>query len=61
VIEQSKEGYCLALRQTRVMIRTDTPKSQPWVRFLLRALQQRMKRPKKVEQDKIVLTILPEL
>jgi Fic family protein len=62
VIEQSKEGYYLALCQTQVTIRTDAPNWQPWVLFFLRALQQQMKRlAKKVEREKIVLAALPEL
>lgn len=62
VIEQSKEGYYLALRQTQGTIRTDKPDWQPWVRFFLRALQQQMKRlAAKVEREKIVLAALPEL
>jgi Fic family protein len=62
VIEQSKEGYYLALRQTQVTIRTDAPNWQPWVLFFLRALRQQIKRlAKKVEREKIVLAALPEL
>lgn len=62
VIEQSKEGYYLALRQTQVTIRTDAPNWQIWVVFFLRALQQQMKRlAKKVEREKIVLATMPEL
>jgi Fic family protein len=62
VIEQSKEGYYLALRQTQGTIRTDTPNWQPWVLFFLRALQQQMKRlAKKVEREKIILSAMPEL
>ncbi|HEX4006431.1 MAG TPA: DUF977 family protein [Acidobacteriaceae bacterium] len=62
VIEQSKEGYYLALRQTQVTIRTDAPNWQPWVMFFLPALQQQMKRlAKKVEREKIVLAAMPEL
>lgn len=62
VIEQSKEGYYLALRQTQGSIRTDSPNWQPWIIFFLRALQQQMKRlAKKVEREKIVLSALPEL
>ena len=37
VIEQSKEGYYLTLRQTQVTIRTDAPNWQPWILFFLRA------------------------
>ncbi len=62
VIEQSKEDYYLALRQTQGTIRTDTPNWQPWVFFFLRALQQQMKRlAKKVEREKIILSAMPEL
>lgn len=62
VIENSKEGYYLALRQTQVTIRTDVPNWQPWLLFFLRALHQQMKRlEKKVEAEHIVLAALPEL
>jgi Fic family protein len=62
VIEQSKEGYYLALRQTQGTIRTEAPNWQPWVTFFLRVLQQQMKRlAKKVEREKIVLANMPEL
>lgn len=62
VIEQSKEGYYIALRQTQVTIRTEAPNWQPWVTFFLRAVQQQMRRlAKKVEREKIVLAALPEL
>ncbi len=62
VIENSKEGYYLALRQTQTTIRKDAPNWQPWLLFFLRALHQQMKRlEKKVEQEHIVLAALPEL
>ena len=62
VIEQSKEGYYLALRQTQVTVRTDEPNWQPWVMFFLRALQQQVKHlAKKIEREKIVLAALPQL
>lgn len=62
VIEQSKESYYLALRQTQATIRTNSPNWQPWVIFFLRALQQQMRRlAKKVEREKIILSVLPEL
>jgi Fic family protein len=62
VIEQSKEGYYLALRQTQGSIRSDAPNWQPWITFLLRALQQQMRRlAKKIEREKIVLSSLPDL
>lgn len=62
VIEQSKEGYCLALRQTQGSIRTDAPNWQPWLVFFLRALRHHMLRlAAKVEREKIVLAALPEI
>jgi Fic family protein len=62
VIEHSKEGYYLALRQTQGTIRTAAPDWQPWLLFFLRALQQQKRRvAEKVEREKIVLAALPEL
>jgi len=62
VIEQSKEGYYLALRQTQGTIRTETPDWQPWVRFFLRALQQQKRRlEKKIARERIIIETLPEL
>jgi Fic family protein len=62
VIEQSKESYYLALRQTQGTIRADTPDWQPWLRFFLRALQQQMRRlAEKVEREKLLLAAMPEL
>src|SRR5690606_3605011 len=40
VIEQSKESYYLALRQTQGTIRTEKPNWYPWTIFFLRAMQQ---------------------
>ena len=62
VIEHSKEGYYLALRQTQETIRADGPNWQPWLLFFLRALQQQMKQlARKVEREKVVLSAMPEL
>ncbi len=62
VIEHSKEGYYLALRQTQKSIRTDAPNWQPWLMFFLRALQQQKRRlAAKVEREKRALAVLPEL
>lgn len=62
VIEQNKESYYLALRQTQGTIRTDKPKWLPWVLFFLRSLQQQKKRlAKKIEREKILLSAMPEL
>jgi Fic family protein len=62
VIEQSKEAYYLALRQTQGTLRSKKPNWQPWILFFLRALQQQMRRlAAKVEREKLVLSPLPEL
>lgn len=62
VIENSKEGYYLALRQTQGTIRTETPNWQPWLTFFMRALQQQKRRlAVKVEREKNALAALPEL
>jgi Fic family protein len=62
VIEQSKEAYYLALRQTQGTIRTKSPDWQPWLVFFLRALAEQVRRlNRKVEREKIVLAVLPEL
>ena len=41
VIEQNKEAYYLALRQTQGTIRSDAPNWQPWLVFFLRSLPNR--------------------
>jgi Fic family protein len=62
VIEQNKEGYYLALRQTQGTMRTKSPDWQPWLLFFLRALAEQVRRlQKKVEREKIVLAALPAL
>jgi Fic family protein len=62
VIENSKEGYYLALRQTQTTVRTDAPNWQPWLLFFMRALQQQKRRlAVKVEREKNALAVLPEL
>lgn len=62
VIEHSKEGYYLALRQTQGTIRTDSPNWQPWLHYFLRALQQQKRRlAVKVEREKNALSDLPDL
>jgi len=62
VIENSKEGYYLALRQTQGTIRNEAPNWQPWLTFFLRALQQQKRRlAAKVEREKLVIADLPEL
>lgn len=62
VIEQSKEAYYLALRQTQGTIRSYAPDWQPWLLFFLRSLAEQVRRlEKKVEREKLVLATLPEL
>ncbi|MFZ4541231.1 MAG: Fic family protein [Rickettsiales bacterium] len=62
VIENSKEGYYLALRQTQVTIYGDAPNWQPWLAFFLRALQQQKRRlESKVEAERRAIVALPEL
>ena len=62
VIEQSKEAYYLALRQTQGTIRTEAPNWQPWLLFFLRALAEQVRRlSRKIEREKLVLATLPEL
>jgi Fic family protein len=62
VIEQNKEAYYLALRQTQGTIRTETPNWQPWLLFFLRSLAEQVRRlNKKVERERLVLAPLPEL
>lgn len=62
VVEQSKEAYYLALRQTQGTIRTETPNWQPWLLFFLRSLAEQVRRlNRKIEREKLVLAVLPDL
>ncbi len=62
VIEQSKEGYYMALRGTQGTIRTDTPDWQPWLLYFLRSLQKQKQRLEtKIEREQRLLSKLPEL
>lgn len=62
VIEQSKEGYYLALRRTQASIRTAAPDWQPWVLYFLKALQQQKNRlSRKIERERLLLGDLPAL
>ncbi|AXX98375.1 Fic family protein [Profundibacter amoris] len=62
VIEQSKEGYYLALRQTQGTIRTDQPEWEPWLLFFLKALRQQMVRLRtRVEREKLMMGEMSEL
>tara|TARA_R110002050_G_scaffold298723_3_gene462556 strand:- start:1762 stop:2811 length:1050 start_codon:yes stop_codon:yes gene_type:complete len=62
IIENSKESYYLALRQTQKTILTESPNWQPWLMFFMRALQQQKRRlSDKVERERNALATLPEL
>jgi Fic family protein len=62
VIEQNKEAYYIALRQTQGTVRSHAPNWQPWLLFFLRALAEQIRQlNKKVKREKIVLAPLPEL
>lgn len=62
VIEQNKQAYYIALRQTQGTIRTNSPNWQPWVVFFLRSLlSQVIVLEKKVAHEKMVLSALPAL
>ena len=62
VIEQSKDAYYRALRQTQGTIRSDAPDWQPWLMFFLRALAEQVRRlERKIEREKRVLAALPAL
>ncbi|MCR5813214.1 MAG: DUF977 family protein [Desulfovibrio sp.] len=62
IIENNKEAYYLALRQTQGTLRSERPDWQPWLLFFLRALhQQTLRLAKKVEREHGVLAAMPEL
>lgn len=62
VIEQTKENYYLALRQTQGTIRNDAPDWTSWVLYFLRALKTQKERlQKKIERERIMVEALPTL
>lgn len=62
VIEHSKEGYYLALRQTQRSLHAEAPDWKPWLLFFLRALHHQVQRlAKKVERERLILAAMPEL
>jgi len=62
IIEQTKESYYLALRQTQETIRTDTPDWQPWLVYFLRSLKaQKDVLHKKVEREQSLSWMLPAI
>jgi Fic family protein len=62
IIEESKEGYYLALRKTQATIHQAEPDWEPWLLFFLRALQRQKNRLQvKLDQEKIMNATLPAL
>ena len=62
IIEQNKEGYYFALRETQKTIYTKKQNWQLWIVFFLQALQKQVKRlKKKIEYEKNILSNLPSL
>jgi Fic family protein len=62
IVEQNKQSYYLALRQTQGTIRSSQPNWQPWILFFARSLRsQVMYLEKKVSHEQLVLAALPEL
>ena len=62
VVEQSKERYYIALRQTQGTIRTAKPDWQPWLVYFLEVLtEQKSRLEKKIARERILLGDLPEL
>jgi Fic family protein len=62
VVEQSKETYYIALRQTQATITADAPNWQPWLKYFLQTLiEQKSRLEKKIERERIFLSALPEL
>lgn len=62
VVEQTKESYYLALRQTQGTIRTEKPDWQPWASYFLKALKRHKDRlERKIERERVILGDLPEL
>jgi len=62
VVEQTKERYYIALRQTQGTIRTDKPDWQPWLVYFLGVLtEQKLRLEKKIARERILLGDLPEL
>jgi Fic family protein len=63
IIEESKEGYYLALRQTQGTLKPgQNPNWQPWVLYFLRVLQRQKNRLQtKLDNERIMASTLPML
>ena len=62
IIEQNKQGYYMALRQTQGTIRADDPNWQPWIVFFLSSLRSQVKRlEEKIANEEKLLSKMPTL
>lgn len=62
VIEANKEGYYLALRRTQRTLAEARPDWEPWLLFLLRALQrQKARLAEKIAGERVMSEALPAL
>jgi Fic family protein len=62
IIEESKEGYYLALRKTQGTLDQDQPNWEPWLLFFLRTLQRQKNRLQtKLDNEKLMAAALPAL
>lgn len=62
VVEQSKESYYRALRQTQATVRSDSPEWGPWILYFLRTLQrQKQNLEIKMQREEKLLGSLPDL
>jgi Fic family protein len=62
VIEQNKQAYYIALRQTQGTIRTLSPAWEPWLLFFLRSLSSQVIRlEEKIAHERLVLAAMPKL
>jgi Fic family protein len=62
IIEESKEGYYLALRKTQNTLGRAEPDWEPWILFFLRVLQRQKNRLQaKLDTEKIMASSLPIL
>ena len=62
IIEQSKQGYYLALRQTQTTLKSDAADWHPWMLFFLRVLSSQVRKLEgKLDREKILIAALPAL
>lgn len=62
IVEHSKEGYYLALRQTQGTLEQESPDWQPWILFFLKALlKQKQRLETKLQREHLLLGQLPPL